>query len=48
MAVAILEDDNNHADPDIKRLKDIGGSHTIYWNGMKLLGKKYMGWNWQK
>ena len=30
MAVAILEEVNNHADAEFKRLKDIGGGHTIY------------------
>ena len=32
MAVAILEEVNNHADAEFKRLKDIGGGHTIYRN----------------
>ena len=32
MAVAILEEVNNHADAEFKRLKDIGGGHTIYQN----------------
>ena len=30
MAVAILEEVNNHADAEFKHLKDIGGGHTIY------------------
>ena len=32
MAVAILEEVNNHADAEFKGLKDIGGGHTIYQN----------------
>ena len=32
MAVAILEEVNNHTDAEFKRLKDIGSGHTIYLN----------------
>ena len=40
MAVAILEEVNNHADAEFKRLKDIGGGHTIYQNE-----RNGSGWN---
>ena len=42
MAVAILEEVNNHPEADFKRLKDIGGGHTIYRNGTKRLWMKHM------
>ena len=42
MEVAILEEVNNHADAGFKRLKDIGGGHTIYQNGTERLGMKHM------
>ena len=48
MAVAILEEVNNHADVDFKHLKDICGRHTIYRNGTKLIWMKHMAQNWQK
>ena len=40
MAVAILEEVNNNADAEFKRLKDIGGGHTIYQNE-----RNGSGWN---